>query len=184
MYKTLRPSHLHTDKWMFQFHPCRSHHFYKYDSGSCQSLKTVREVLYYISGTTCAVISLFSGPYSQVRTVWLRGVLSSSIQFPKDIINILLTSFFGSSACTIKKKTQGSRFQAHSKHNFFKILCNWNACKVTWNNQANFMHSINDVSELTFMTVITRVIFITLAPIFACIQWFTSSMCTTHSWIP
>lgn len=35
----------------------------------------------------------FSSLYSKVWTDWLQSVLSSSVQFPRDIINILLTSF-------------------------------------------------------------------------------------------
>ena len=49
--------------------------------------------LLYLSGTKWAVIGWFSVPNTKVRTAWLRGVLSSSIQFSRDITNILLTTF-------------------------------------------------------------------------------------------
>ena len=38
----------------------------------------------YLSGRTCTVISWLSSPYPKVQTGWLCGVLSSSIQFPRD----------------------------------------------------------------------------------------------------
>ena len=46
-----------------------------------------------LSGTKRTATGWLSSPYSKVRTAWLRGVLSSSIQFPRDIIHILLISF-------------------------------------------------------------------------------------------
>ena len=49
--------------------------------------------LLYFSGTTCDVVGWFSGSYSEVRIAWFRGVLPTSIQFPRDITNILLNSF-------------------------------------------------------------------------------------------
>ena len=47
-----------------------------------------------LSGTACVVIDWFSALYSKVRTAWLRRVLSSSIQFPRDIINNKLISLY------------------------------------------------------------------------------------------
>ena len=47
----------------------------------------------YLSGTKWAVIGWCSGSYSKVQTAWLCGVLSSSIQFRRDLLKILLTSF-------------------------------------------------------------------------------------------
>ena len=41
-----------------------------------------------LSGTKWAVIGSFSSPHCKVRTAWLRGVLSNSIQFSRNIINI------------------------------------------------------------------------------------------------
>lgn len=47
-----------------------------------------------MSGITCTVIGWFAnGPYSKVQPAWLRGVLYSSIEFPRDMTNILLISF-------------------------------------------------------------------------------------------
>ena len=49
--------------------------------------------LLYLSGTMWAGNGSFSCLYYKVQTAWVCGVLSSSIQFPRDIIKILLTSF-------------------------------------------------------------------------------------------
>ena len=44
------------------------------------------------------MIGWFSGLYCKVRTAWLRGMLSSSIQFLRDVINILQPRSFPRSA--------------------------------------------------------------------------------------
>ena len=49
--------------------------------------------LLYLSGTMWAGNGCFSCLYYKVQTAWVCGVLSSSIQFPRDMIKILLTSF-------------------------------------------------------------------------------------------
>lgn len=41
----------------------------------------------------CCVVGWFSGLYSKLQTAWVCAVLSRSIQFARDIVNILLTSF-------------------------------------------------------------------------------------------
>ena len=49
----------------------------------------------YISRVQHALLLIgrFSGLYSKVQTAWLCGALSSLIRFPRDRINILLTTF-------------------------------------------------------------------------------------------
>ena len=51
------------------------------------------QILLYLSGTMWTVIGCFSSLYSKVQTAWLCGVLSSSIQFPRDDYNKHLTNF-------------------------------------------------------------------------------------------
>ena len=49
--------------------------------------------LLYLSGTMWAGNDCFSCLYYKVQTAWVYGVLSSSIQFPRDMIKMLLTLF-------------------------------------------------------------------------------------------
>ena len=56
-------------------------------------MKCPYSILWYISGTKWALIDWISGLYSKVPIAWLRVVLCSSIQFLRDLIKNLLTSF-------------------------------------------------------------------------------------------
>ena len=55
--------------------------------------KIINFINYYMSDTKRTVIGWFSGLQSKVPNAWLCCTLSSSIQFPRDTINILLASF-------------------------------------------------------------------------------------------
>ena len=68
-----------------------SKHFAYVEISCLTSIKGLTFIITYLSDTLCAVNGLFSSPYSKVWTTWLASVLSSSIQFPIDILNIFLT---------------------------------------------------------------------------------------------
>lgn len=56
-------------------------------------MKCPYSILWYVLGTKWALIDWISGLYSKVPIAWPRVVLCSSIQFPRDLIKNLLTSF-------------------------------------------------------------------------------------------
>lgn len=76
-----------------------------------KTMKCPYSILWYVSGTKWALIGWISGLYSKVPIAWLRVVFSSSIQFPRDLIKNLLTSF--------------SRSILKLRHLFFSNLWPW-----------------------------------------------------------